>query len=112
MLATISRTRKTITVDLIKKLVCDEFSLSEQDLVSSSRKQKIVKPRQVAMFLARKYTDQPLKTIGRSFNRYHATAIYSINAVEKQLKQQGGFAEQMNYLYKKIESGKIVGSGL
>ncbi|MDY0376063.1 MAG: chromosomal replication initiator protein DnaA [Desulfobacterium sp.] len=112
VLATISRTRKTITVDLIKKLVCDEFSLSEQDLVSSSRKQKIVKPRQVAMFLARKYTDQPLKTIGRSFNRYHATAIYSINAVEKQLKQQGGFAEQMNYLYKKIESGKIVGSGL
>lgn len=107
VLSTISRTRKAITVDLIKKLVCDEYRLSEEDLVSPSRKQKIVKPRQVAIYLARKYTDQPLKTIGRSFNRYHATAIYSINAVEKQLKQQGGFSEQMNHLYKKLESGKI-----
>lgn len=107
VLSTISRSKKAITVDLIKKLVCNEFSLSEQELVSTSRKKRVVKPRQVAIFLARKYTDQPLKTIGKSFNRYHATAIYSINAVEKQMKLQGGFMEQMNYLYQKLESGKI-----
>ncbi len=108
VLSTISRNKKAVTVDVIKKLVCSEFSLSEKELVSTSRKQKVVKPRQMAIFLARKYTDQPLKTIGRSFNRYHATAIYSINAVEKQLKLQGGFTEQMNYLCRKIESGKAL----
>ncbi len=107
VLETISKNKKKITVDLIKKLVCKEFSVSEQEIVSSSRKKRIVKPRQVAMYLARRYTDQPLKKIGRSFNRYHATAIYSINAVEKAIKLQGTFKEQMNYLYKKIDSGKI-----
>lgn len=107
VLATIARNKKKITVDRIKKLVCREFSVSEQEIVSSSRKKRIVRPRQVAIYLARKYTDQPLKKIGKSFNRYHATAIYSINAVEKAIKLQGEFKEQMNYLYKKIDSGKI-----
>ncbi|MCP4114983.1 MAG: chromosomal replication initiator protein DnaA [Desulfobacteraceae bacterium] len=107
VLSTIARNRKAITVDSIKKLVCTEYSLSEQELVSPSRKKRVVKPRQVAIFLSRKYTDQPLKQIGRSFNRYHATAIYSINAVEKQLKQQGIFSEQMNHLYRKIETGRL-----
>ncbi len=107
VLTTISRNKKKITVDLIKKLVCSEFSVSEQEIISPSRKKRIVKPRQVAMYLARRYTDQPLKKIGRSFNRYHATAIYSINAVEKAIKLQGTFKEQMNHLYRKIDSGKI-----
>jgi len=107
VLVNIARNKKAITVDFIKKLICSEFSLSEQELISTSRQKRVVKPRQVAMFLARKYTDQPLKTIGKSFNRYHATAIYSINAVQKELKQQGIFAEQMNHLYRKIESGNI-----
>ncbi len=107
VLETISKNKKKITLDFIKKLICNEFSVSEQELISSSRKKRIVKPRQVAMYLARRYTDQPLKEIGRSFNRYHATAIYSINAVEKAIKVQGTFKEQMNYLYKKIDSGKF-----
>jgi len=107
VLVNIARNKKVITVDFIKKIICSEFSLSEQELISTSRQKRVVKPRQVAMFLARKYTDQPLKTIGKSFNRYHATAIYSINAVEKELKQQGIFAEQMSHLCRKIESGNI-----
>ena len=106
VLSNISRSKKQITVDAIKNLVCREFKISEVDLVSSSRKKIHVQPRQIAIYLARKYTDQPLKKIGRSFNRYHATAIYSINAVEKAIKTQGSYAEQMKYLYRKIETGK------
>jgi len=75
--------------------------------VSKSRKQVIVKPRQVAMFLAKKYTDQPIKKIGSSFKRYHATAIYSVNAIEKAIKQKGVLFEQINYISKKIETGKF-----
>lgn len=107
VLDNMTRNRKKITVDLIKKLVCDEFSITEQDIVSKSRKRRIVKPRQVAIFLARRYTDQPIKKIGSSFKRYHATAIYSVNAVEKELKQKGVLYEQINYLSKKIETGKL-----
>ncbi|KJR44051.1 chromosomal replication initiator protein DnaA [Candidatus Magnetoovum chiemensis] len=103
----ISKSKKEITIDAIKKLICTEFGISEVDLISTSRKAKLVHPRQVAIYLSRKYTDQSIKIIGKSFNRYHATAIHSINAVEKAIQQQGAFSEQLNYLYKKIEAGKI-----
>ena len=107
VLENMTRSRKQITIDLIKQLVCNEFSVTEQDLLSKSRKRRIVRPRQVAMFLAKRYTDQPIKKIGSSFNRYHATAIYSVNAVEKELKQKGVLFEQINYLSKKLETGKL-----
>ena len=104
VLANIARTNRAITIDRIKQLVCSHYNISEEEIVSKSRAKRIVKPRQKAIYLARKYTDQPLKKIGRSFKKYHATAIYSINAVEKDLKLQGSFAEEMNYLVKKLET--------
>jgi chromosomal replication initiator protein len=66
-----------------------------------------VKPRQVAMFLSKKYTDQPIKKIGASFKRYHATAIYSVNAVEKEIQQKGQRYEQVMYLTNKLDSGRF-----
>ncbi|MGM0642806.1 MAG: helix-turn-helix domain-containing protein, partial [Thermodesulfobacteriota bacterium] len=84
-----------------------EFSISEKDIVSPSRKQRIVKPRQMAIYLARKYTSEPLKVIGKNFNRYHATAIYAINAIEKELKKTNAVSEQVRYLTQKIEQGKL-----
>ena len=107
VLEKMSGTRKRITIDLIKKLVCEAFDVSEQELISKSRKHRIVKPRQVAMFLSKKYTDQPIKKIGASFKRYHATAIYSVNAVEKEMKQKGQRYEQVRYLTEKLEAGKF-----
>ena len=107
VLVNMVKARKQITIDLIKKLVCNEFSVTENEIISKSRKQRIVKPRQVAMFLARRYTDQPIKKIGASFKRYHATAIYSVNAIEKELKQKGQMYQQINYLTQKLETGKF-----
>lgn len=107
VLDNMTRNRKQITIDLIKKIVCNEFSITEQDIMSTSRKRRIVKPRQVAMFLAKRYTDQPIKKIGSSFKKYHATAIYSVNTVEKEMKQKGILYEQISYLSKKLETGKF-----
>jgi len=107
VLSNITNIKKRITIESIKKLICTEFSISEKDIVSPSRKKRIVKPRQMAMFLSKKYTDQPIKKIGNSFNRYHATAIYAINAIEKELKKKSVLFEQINYISKKIETGKF-----
>ncbi|WP_299983477.1 chromosomal replication initiator protein DnaA [Desulfobacula sp.] len=107
VLANITKAKKRITVESIKKMVCKEYSISEKDIVSASRKKRIVKPRQMAIFLSRKYTDQPIKKIGNSYNKYHATAIYAINAIERELKQKSVLYEQVSYLSKKIETGKL-----
>ena len=103
----IVRQRKKITIDVIKKLVCKYYSISMDQIVSSSRKQSIVRPRQIAIYLSRMYTDAPLQAIGKSFNRYHATALHSINTVERAVKQSSPVQKQVEFLRLKLESGKF-----
>jgi len=103
----IVRQRKNVTLETIKKLVCKHYNISINDIVSSSRKQSIVRPRQIAIYLSRKYTDAPLQAIGKSFNRYHATALHSIGTIEQGLKGNGPLQKQVEFLCKKLEAGKF-----
>jgi len=103
----IVRQRKNVTIDVIKKLVCKHYNISVKDLVSSSRKQSVVRPRQVAIYLSRRYTDAPLQAIGKSFNRYHATALHSIGTIERGLKGSGALKKQVEFLSQRLEAGKF-----
>lgn len=97
--------KKTITVDSITRLVGKEFGIPVKDMVSKSRKKSVVRSRQVAIFLARRHTGEPLQSIGRKFNRMHATVIHSINSVEKELKLKGELCRQVEIIEKKLENG-------
>jgi chromosomal replication initiator protein len=99
--------KKNITIEGIKKLICKYYNVSLADLVSRSRKQQFVHPRQVAIYLSRRYTDQPLQAIGKSFNRYHATAMHAIGVVEKGIKQKRQVQQHVQYLTERIEAGEI-----
>ncbi len=97
--------RKNITIDSIARVVSREFGVPIKDMVSKSRKKSVVRPRQVAIFLSRRHTSLPLQSIGRKFNRMHATVIHSINSVEKELKLKGDLYSQVQIIEKKLESG-------
>lgn len=99
--------RASITLDTIKHLVCKYYKVSLTDLTSRSRRQTIVRPRQVAMYLSRRYTDHSLQTIGRSFNRYHATTLHALKAVEKGVKENGPFQKHVEFLSDRLEKGKL-----
>jgi chromosomal replication initiator protein len=103
----IARQRKRITIEAIKKLVCRYYDVSIEDVMSRSRKQNLVRPRQIAIYLARNYTDAPLQSIGKSFNRYHATALHSIKCIERGIKQNSSIEKQVGFLRQKLESGKF-----
>jgi len=103
----IVRQRKRITIGAIKKLVCKYYNVSIEDVVSKSRKQNLVRPRQMAIYLSRRFTDSPLQTIGKSFNRYHATALHSINSIERGLKQDSSIKKQVGFFCQKLENGKF-----
>lgn len=97
------RQNKQITIDSVKKLICQHYKVTNDDLVSKSRRSEIVRPRQMAMYLARHYTDCPLQFIGRAFNRYHATAIHAINSIEKAAKTNNEVKNQLDILRRKLE---------
>ncbi len=107
VVCTIADKRKAITIDTIKKLVCTKYNISKVEIESKSRKQSVVRPRQIAIYLARNYTDATLQVIGRSFKRYHATALHSIGAIEKGLKTDRSLREQIKYLRQKLDTGKF-----
>jgi chromosomal replication initiator protein len=96
---------QNITIGSIKKLICKYYNVTPKELISRSRKHAIVRPRQVAIYLARRYTDQPLQAIGKSFNRYHATALHAIGIVEKGIREGGPLQGHVEYLCQKLESG-------
>ena len=107
VLKAIAQKRKAITIESIKGLVCQQFKISAKDIVSKSRRQDIVRPRQIAMYLSRQHTDAPLQTIGKSFNRYHATALHAINFVESEMKRGTPIKSQVAYLEKRLLDGNF-----
>ncbi|RPJ71922.1 MAG: chromosomal replication initiator protein DnaA, partial [Desulfobacteraceae bacterium] len=96
--------RRKITIDLIKQLVCKYYRVSSEELISRSRKQSLVRPRQIAIYLSRRYTDSPLQTIGKTFNRYHATALHSIQSIERGIQQDSAIRQQVDFFRKRIET--------
>jgi chromosomal replication initiator protein len=68
-------TTARISIDGILDVVCEAFSVSREDLVSSSRAARVAWPRQLAMYLARSTQTRPLPSIGRHFGgRTHTTS--------------------------------------
>lgn len=103
----IVRRSKEITVEAIQKLVCKHCKISMAELLSRSRKRRIAQPRQIAMYLARRYTNLSFQSIGRSFNRYHATTLHAIGTVERLIREQDPVQKQVEFLSKKLESGNL-----
>ena len=66
------------------------FNLSLSELISQKRQRAFAYPRQMAMYLCRKYTKASLKEIGEAFgNKDHSTVLYAVRQIEKkQVLQQ------------------------
>lgn len=70
-------------VEQIKRIVCRRYNLTKEAIDSHGRTMKLVLPRQIAMYLARKLTNYSLNEIGRRFGgRDHATIHYAFHKVE------------------------------
>jgi chromosomal replication initiator protein len=86
-----------LTIDDIMEHLCQHFGVTQQQVVSKSRKREFVQVHQMAMYLAQKHTKMPASRIGLLIGqRDHSTVIHSCAAIEKRLKVDKSFAEEMN----------------
>ena len=95
---------KALTVEMICELIAGQFQVSLKDMQSKSRKKKLTFPRQVAMYLCRKHTEDSLAEIGRMFNRDHSTVMHSIKKVTTMTVRDTSVNAQMELLSDKINS--------
>jgi len=75
-----------LSIESINKCVCQYFKISLAELNSKSRERKYSEPRQIAMFLSRRYTKKTLPEIAMAFGgKDHSTVIHAIRKIEKEI---------------------------
>jgi chromosomal replication initiator protein len=95
----------TITVESIQKAVCEFFNIRPADLRSKRRTRTIAIPRQVAMYLCRRYTNASFPTIGDHFGgRDHSTVIHAAQVVDQRIKDDPTFRAAIERLERVLES--------
>lgn len=92
-----------VSVDQIQKKVSDYYKIRFSELIGRRRTSTIVFPRQVAMYISRMLTSDPLKSIGDAFGgRDHGTVIHACKQVENMMEQDGSVKRGVDYLIKQL----------
>ena len=79
---------RVITVDKIQNVVSNYFNISLSEMLSQRRSRPLARPRQIAMYLAKKMTSRSLPEIGRRFaNRDHTTVIHAVKTISRLSEQ-------------------------
>lgn len=97
--------QKGVSVDEIQKIVAEFFQVRVLDLKSKNRARIFAEPRQIAMYLSRKFSSASTTEIGTRFGgKDHSTVIHSTNKITKQIKENTTIASTVNSLIEKIET--------
>ncbi|TPG39177.1 chromosomal replication initiator protein DnaA [Sphingomonas koreensis] len=76
--------QRRVTIDEIQRAVSAHFELKPLELVSARRARIVARPRQIAMYLAKRLTTRSLPEIGRKFGgRDHSTVIHAVRRIEE-----------------------------
>jgi chromosomal replication initiator protein len=95
---------KRVKIEDIQKLVASHYSVSRADILSSRRTATVVKPRQVAMFLAKILTPRSLPEIGRRFGgRDHTTVLHAVRKIEALLQNDPTLRDTLELLKRMLQ---------
>ncbi len=96
-----------IKIEKIIAEVAHTYNVSESDILSNRRTQKLVIARQVAMYIARETTELSFKAIGESFGKDHTTVLYNVGRIEAFLKDKPYEKELVDDIIKNLKSNNI-----
>lgn len=97
--------QKGLSVDDIISAVCNRYGVKAKELMSKSRKQAVVLPRQLAMYLIHKYTDMSYSQLGRLFGkRDHSTVLYACNQMAHRISVDKQFRREVEELEAALKS--------
>ena len=97
----INDNKKSINVESIQNIVAVYFNLNIQEMLSPRRSRSLARPRQIAMYLAKKYTTNSLPEIGRKFsNRDHTTVIHAVKKIDELIKNDNEIKHSITEIIK------------
>lgn len=90
-------------IEYIQHIVARQYNVSRADLISPRRTANVVRPRQVAMYLANTMTLRPLAEIGRRFGgRDHTTVMHAVRKIKALVENDALVADEIAALKQKI----------
>lgn len=94
---------KRVRIEDIQKIVARQFNVNKNDLLSNRRTRVIVRPRQIAMYLAKVMTPRSLPEIGRRFGgRDHTTVLHAVRKIEALSAEDQKLAHEIELLKRLI----------
>ena len=101
----LSANRKRITIDEIQRTVCQFYRIDRSEMSSKRRARAVVRPRQVAMYLAKVLTPRSYPEIGRKFGgRDHSTVIHAVRLIEDLRQRDADMDGDVRSLLRQLES--------
>lgn len=95
----VKETVKLINMEMIQKVVADFFRVPLSELKAKKRSQKIVLPRQIAMYLCRQLAGVSLPEIGNAFGgKDHTTVLHSYKKIEQAIIQDKEIQQTIEHL--------------
>jgi chromosomal replication initiator protein len=95
---------KRVRIEDIQRVVARQYNVSRADLLSSRRTANVVRPRQVAMYLAKVLTLRSLPEIGRRFGgRDHTTVLHAVRKIEALAGNDAALAEEIESLKRQLQ---------
>ncbi len=95
---------KRVKIEDIQRVVARQYNVSRSDLLSSRRTANVVRPRQVAMYLAKTLTLRSLPEIGRRFGgRDHTTVLHAVRKIEGLVGNDMALAEEIELLKRQLQ---------
>jgi chromosomal replication initiator protein len=100
----LSANRRRITIDEIQRTVCQFYRIDRAEMSSKRRARAVVRPRQVAMYLAKVLTPRSYPEIGRKFGgRDHSTVIHAVRLIEDLRKRDSDMDGDVRSLLRQLE---------
>jgi len=94
---------KRVRIEDIQRVVSRHYNVSRQELVSDRRTRVIVKPRQIAMYLAKTMTPRSFPEIGRRFGgRDHTTVLHAVRKIEELINSDTKLGHEIELLKRLI----------
>jgi chromosomal replication initiator protein len=99
-----AREARRVRIEDILRIVSRHYKVPRNELLSSRRSRDVVRPRQIAMYLAKSLTSRSLPEIGRRFGgRDHTTVLHSVRKVEQMMKDDGDLCQEIELLKRMLE---------
>ncbi|MGE0755216.1 MAG: chromosomal replication initiator protein DnaA [Alphaproteobacteria bacterium] len=96
---------RRVTIEDIQKKVSSHFNIRVSDMHSARRSRTVARPRQIAMYLAKKLTSKSLPEIGRKFGgKDHTTVMHAVKRVDELMAADKEFAQDVELLSRLLQS--------